>query len=75
MSSIRNEFNVYQNAAFQPFIVSENLKIKQIPFGESQSNADVSDNLEDVRNSIYNLKAAFERRVEILEILKGVDDK
>ncbi len=75
VSSIRNEFNVYQNAAFQPFIVSENLKIKQIPFGESQSNADVSDNLEDVRNSIYNLKAAFERRVEILEILKGVDDK
>ena len=75
VSSIRNEFNVYQDAAFQPFILSENLKIKQIPFGESQSGSDVSDNLEDVRNSIYNLKAAYERRVEILEILKGVDDK
>jgi len=35
----------------------------------------VSDSIEDVRNSIYNLKAAYERRVEILEILKGVDDR
>ena len=39
------------------------------------SGNDVSDSLEDTRNSIYSLKAAYERRVEILEILKGVDDR
>lgn len=75
VNSIRNEFNVYNGGGFHPYIKNENLKIKEIPFGESQSSIDVSDSIEDVRNSIYSLKAAYERRVEILEILKGVDDK
>ena len=75
VNSIRNEFDRYHAGQFHEFIKSTNLKIKEIPFGESQSAIDVSDNLEDTRNSIYNLKAAYERRVEILEILKGVDDQ
>ena len=75
VNSIRNEFNRYNNGNFHPFIKGENLKIKEIPFGESQASIDVSDSIEDVRNSVYSLKAAYERRVEILEILKGVDDK
>lgn len=75
VTSIRNEFDDYQQGIFHQFIKSENLKIKEIPFGESQASSDVSDSIEDVRNSIYNLKAAYERRVEILEILKGVDDR
>ena len=74
VTCISNEFDYYQNGIFHPFIRDNALKIKEIPFGESQSSTDVSDSLEDSRNSIYNLKAAFERRVEILEILKGVDD-
>ncbi|MBK7232519.1 MAG: hypothetical protein IPH93_09700 [Saprospiraceae bacterium] len=55
--------------------MSLNLEIIEIPYGESKASSDVSDSLEDTRNSIYNLKAAYERRVEILEILKGVDDE
>ncbi|NOT36118.1 MAG: hypothetical protein HOP11_01935 [Saprospiraceae bacterium] len=74
VASIRNEFDYYRSGVFHNYIVNENLKIKEIPFGESQSTYGVSDNIEDTRNSIYNLKAAYERRVEILEILKGVDD-
>ncbi len=74
VTSIRNEFDYYNNGVFHPYIRSSNLKIKEIPFGESQASSDVSDSLEDTRNSIYSLKAAYERRVEILEILKGVDD-
>jgi len=75
VNSIRNEFDTYNNSSFHPFIKSQSLKIKEIPFGESMSGNDVSDSLEDTRNSIYSLKAAYERRVEILEILKGVDDR
>lgn len=74
VNSIRNEFNVYGNGSFHIFIKSGTLEIVEIPFGESKASTDVSDSLEDTRNSIYSLKAAFERRVEILEILKGVDD-
>lgn len=74
VTSVRNEFDRYNKNAFHDFIGSGVLQIKEIPFGESQSSTDVSDDLQDTRNSIYNLKAAFERRVEILEILKGVDE-
>ncbi|MBK9272591.1 MAG: hypothetical protein IPM48_13445 [Saprospiraceae bacterium] len=74
VNSIRNEFDIYNQSSFHDFIVSKNLEIVEIPYGESKASTDVSDSLEDTRNSIYNLKAAYERRVEILEILKGVDD-
>ncbi|MEO6190962.1 MAG: hypothetical protein ABIO44_11960, partial [Saprospiraceae bacterium] len=74
VTSIRNEFDYFRNGVFHPNIKNLSLKIKEIPFGESQASSDVSDSIEDTRNSIYSLKAAFERRVEILEILKGVDD-
>lgn len=74
VTSIRNEFDYYRNGIFHPYILNASLKIKEIPFGESQASLDVSDSIEDTRNSIYSLKAAYERRVEILEILKGVDD-
>jgi outer membrane protein OmpA-like peptidoglycan-associated protein len=72
--SVRNEFDNYRNDAFHDYIVNRDFKIKEIPYGESFSSSDVSDSLEDTRNSIYSLKAAYERRVEILEILKGIED-
>ncbi len=72
--SVRNEFDRYSNKVFHDYIVNRNFKIKEIPFGESLSSNDVSDKLEDTRNSIYSLKAAYERRLEILEILKGVEE-
>ncbi len=72
--SVRNEFDNYKNDAFHDFIINRDFKIKEIPYGEAFSSSDVSDSLEDTRNSIYSLKAAYERRVEILEILKGVEE-
>ena len=66
---------LYNNEVFHNYIVNRNFKIKEIPYGEAFSSSDVSDSLEDTRNSIYNLKAAYERRVEILEILKGVEEQ
>lgn len=74
VTSVRNEFDRYNRNVFHDYIKSTFLQIKEIPFGESQSSSDVSDDLADTRNSIYNLKAAYERRVEILEILKGIDE-
>lgn len=72
--SVRNEFARYNGQIFHDYIANGQYQIKEIPFGESKASSDVSDDLADTRNSIYNLKAAYERRVEILEILKGVDE-
>lgn len=74
VTSVRNEFDRYNEHVFHDYIKNKNFKIKEVPFGESLSSGDVSDSLDDTRNSIYNLKAAYERRVEILEILKGVEE-
>ena len=65
---------IYNNKIFHDYIVNRNFKIKEIPFGESLSSNDVSDKLEDTRNSIYSLKAAYERRSGNIRNIKGVED-
>ena len=45
------------------------LIIQTLPNGEELSNPFVSDNYYDVRNSIYNPAAAFERRVEVEDVI------
>ena len=72
--SVRNEVDKYRNGLFKKYLDNRQFKIKEIPFGESQAASGVSDKLEDEKNSIYSINAAKERRVEILEILKGVDN-
>lgn len=47
----------------EPYLV-----INSIPYGEEESEALVSDNPQDRKNSVYSLAAARERRVEILRI-------
>jgi outer membrane protein OmpA-like peptidoglycan-associated protein len=74
VTSVRNEFDRYSGQVFHDYISGGEFQIKEIPFGESKASSDVSDDLLDTRNSVYSLKAAYERRVEILEILKGVDE-
>ncbi|MCC6754464.1 MAG: PD40 domain-containing protein [Saprospiraceae bacterium] len=74
VTSVRNEFDRYSGKGLHDYITGGEFQIKEIPFGESKASSDVSDDLLDTRNSVYSLKAAYERRVEILEILKGVDE-
>jgi len=58
----------YNNKAFSPFIESGFLQIIELPFGESKSVKNTSDNPNDKGNSIYSLEAILERRIEIFDI-------
>ena len=68
ISSIENFFNEFRDGVLLPYLKNGQLKVKQQPFGEDKSAADVSDNVNDKRNSIYSKRAAFERRVEIISL-------
>jgi len=68
ISSVRNYFDTYESGVFRPYLESGQLLISERPFGEAEASSQVSDVLEDLRNSIYHPDAARERRVEIVEI-------
>ncbi len=68
ISCVRNHFMNYKNGVFNKFIESGKLVITEVPYGESEAKADVSDDLYDKRNSIYSPEASKERRLEIIEI-------
>jgi outer membrane protein OmpA-like peptidoglycan-associated protein len=68
ISSLINQLYSYQNGILRPYILGKQLRIRVLPFGESRSKTDVSDNFNDQKNSIYNVKAMRERKVEIKEI-------
>lgn len=68
ISSLRNHFDTYKNGIFLPYLEKNQLKVTERSFGETEASTEVSDALEDTRNSIYSPDAARERRVEIVEI-------
>ncbi|NBC05929.1 MAG: hypothetical protein GVY26_01910 [Bacteroidetes bacterium] len=68
ISSVRNHFREYQDGVFLPYLEKGQLLLTERPYGEAEASNQVSDALEDLRNSIYHPDAARERRVEILEI-------
>ncbi|MBK8518464.1 MAG: hypothetical protein IPL55_19915 [Saprospiraceae bacterium] len=68
INSVKNDIMAYNNGALKKFIKSKSLTFKDVSLGESQAKPYVKDDLKDERNSIYNLDAAKERRVEIVKI-------
>lgn len=74
ISSLRNFFNTYENGVFQPFLNTSQLKITERSFGETTARKEVSDDLFDVKNSVFSIGAAKERRVEIVEIKTSGND-
>ncbi len=68
VASLRNYFFHYRDGIFLPFIASGNLILKTESFGEETAPAGISDDRNDKSNSVYNPKAAFERRVEIISV-------
>lgn len=83
ISSLINYINEYQNGKLKPYLegTAQNeatLTFNKIPFGEYQSKDEVSDNLNDLKNSVYSRKAALERKIEIMAIRlteKGKENK
>ncbi len=68
ISSLRNHFHDWQDAVLEPFLSNGKLVIIESPYGESQAETGISDDLFDERNSIYSVGASRERRVEIVEV-------
>lgn len=68
VASLRNYFFHYREGIFMPYISSGNLNLKTESLGEETASKNVSDNVKDTRNSVYNPAAALERRVEIISV-------
>ncbi|MGV9011839.1 MAG: hypothetical protein ACOH13_04525 [Flavobacteriales bacterium] len=67
-------FERTENSALLPYLMgtaenSGRLTIVQSPFGNSTADASVSDRLDDLRNSVYSVGAAKERRIEIEQVV------
>lgn len=71
VSSLRNHFEQWKDGIFQPYLQSGRLRISERSFGETSAATDVSDDLFDVRSSVYSIGAMRERRVEIVEVKAG----
>jgi outer membrane protein OmpA-like peptidoglycan-associated protein len=68
VASLINYFYNYRNGSLQPYLKNKKLILKKQSFGEERAAKDVSDSREDTKNSVYNPKAAMERKVEIISV-------
>lgn len=66
--SVKNDMIAYNGGVLKKYLDNKSLILKDVSLGESAAKPGVVDDLKDERNSIYNLNAARERRVEILKI-------
>jgi len=71
IASLINYIKEYKNGIFIPFINgsfdnASKLEILEEPIGEAQASKFVSDNPNDIRNSVYSRAAALERRIQII---------
>jgi outer membrane protein OmpA-like peptidoglycan-associated protein len=68
ISSVRNHIMLWDGGTLAAYFQNGRLKVSETSFGETTVRAGISDDLRDERNSIYDPRAARERRVEIVEI-------
>lgn len=67
-SSLLNHFNEFSDKVFLPYIQSGQLRIIELPIGETTAPSNISDSLTDEKNSIYSPEASRERRAEIIAV-------
>lgn len=70
IESLRNHLRSVDNGKFQAFMDSSAtnggvLRLRVLPFGEERSATGVSDDLKDLKRSVYSADAARERRIEV----------
>lgn len=74
-SSLVNYLKIARNGAFKEYIDSSaqngaQLRFQLLPFGEYKAAQGVSDDLKDVKQSIYSRKACLERKIEIESVVR-----
>lgn len=74
ISSVKNFFERYEDGALLEYIRIGALQYEEEPLGETQADPRVKDDLNDPKNSIYNVFASLERRVEVRSLTDDEDD-
>ncbi len=65
---VNNQFKRYNNGALNKYIETGKLSITDVSYGESLAPKGISDNINDEKQSIYNIDASRERRVQVVKI-------
>ncbi len=73
ISSMVNYLRTVENGALRPYLDSGALQIRKSPFGEDQSASGVSDQLQDLKGSVYSVGASMERRIEIEQVMLAAE--
>jgi outer membrane protein OmpA-like peptidoglycan-associated protein len=68
INSIKNELSSFNGGVLKKYITNGTLNLKDVSFGDTTAKPNVVADMKDERNSIYNINAAKERRVEILKV-------
>lgn len=73
IASLRNEFGMVLGGALRPYLHANaangaRLELRELPFGEEEADMDVSDRVQDLKASVYSVRAARERRIDVLDI-------
>jgi hypothetical protein len=66
--SVMNHFSDFDGALLKQYISTGQLVVEEVSNGEDRSRPNVSDVYSDPRNSVFNVRASRERRVEIVGI-------
>jgi hypothetical protein len=66
--SLLNYMHEFQNGSITQYFKNEQLVIIELPFGESVSNKNVSDNPRNKKLSVYSVEAAMARKIEIVRV-------
>jgi len=69
ISSVVNYIKQFQAGILKTYISSEQLTIKELPFGESNASEKISDDAGNKKKSIYSLEAMLERKIEIVDVI------
>lgn len=67
---VRNTFLRHNGGVLRKYIENNMLRISEVSIGEDQAPPDVSDDINDLVNSVYSPAASRERRVEIIDVKK-----
>lgn len=73
IASLVNYLMRYDSGQFAPYLKGTHpsgtrLEIQEVPFGEYTADKSISDNPNDLKNSIYSRYAALERKIEIQSV-------
>ena len=66
--SLENYILTWNEGQLKPYYDAGELTFSAVPFGEEKADQTISDSVEEVKHSIYDPRAAQERRVEIIAI-------